>query len=109
MVPSPLERSGSIAGNKLPYSLSDGDGFDVNEINPELPEKFSIRVVVNGINGKEANFPDDNQKAIWQNEGKELILSYYMSTPNRFILTSNSSLTIDSLDVYIDGVKMILT
>lgn len=89
--------------------MSDGDGFDVTEINPELPEKFSIRVVVNGINGKDAHYPDDNKKAIWENAGKELQLLFFSSTPNRFTLISNSSLTINTFEVYIDGVKMNLT
>ena len=109
MVPLPPELSGSIVGNELPYSIINGGALDVFDINPPLPEIFSIRVVVNGINGKEANFPDDNQKAIWENEGKELKLSYDVSSPDIFSLISNSAFTINTLDVYIDGEKMTLT
>ena len=109
MVPSPPERSGSIVGNELPYSITNGGAFDVYDINPPLPEIFSIRVVVNGINGKYALFPDDNQKAIWENEGTELKLTYDVSSPDIFSLISNSAFTINTLDVYIDEEKMNLT
>lgn len=108
MVPSPPERSGSIETNKLPYSVINGGAFDVHEINPPLPENCEIRVVVNGINGKVAFLPIDNEKAIWENGGRELKLTYDASYPDSFSLISNSAFTINTLDVYIDGVKMTL-
>ena len=108
MVPSPPERSGSIETNKLPYSIINGGAFDVHEINPTLPETFEMRVVVNGINGKVASFPYDNEKAIWENGGRELKLIYDVSYPDSFELISNSDFTINTLDVYIDEEKMTL-
>lgn len=108
MVPSSPERSGSIETNKLPFSIINGGAFDVHEINPPLPETFEIRLVVNGINGKVAHFPDDNEKAIWENGGRELKLTYNVSYPDSLELISNSAFTINTLDVYIDGVKMTL-
>lgn len=108
MVPSSPERSGSIETNRLPYSIINGGAFDVHEINPQLPENFEIRVVVNGINGKLAHFPYDNEKAIWENGGRELKLSCDVSYLDSFSLISNSAFTINTLDVYIDEVKMTL-
>lgn len=108
VVPLPPERSGSIETNRLPYSIIKLGAFDVRDINPPLPENCEIRLVVNGINGKVAFLPIDNEKVIWQNEGRELKLIYNASYPDSLELISNSAFTINTLDVYIDGVKMTL-
>lgn len=109
MVPSPPERSGSISSNVLPHVLGDGEFFTVENIDPLLTESFSIRVVVNGIEGKEAHFPEDNDKVIWEDAGIELTLSLHPTERNFFELYNNTPFTINEFECYIDGVKMNLT
>lgn len=83
--------------------------FGVEDIDPLLTESFSIRVVVNGIEGKEAHFPEDNEKVIWEDAGKNLTLGMHPTERNFFELYNNTPLTIIQFECYIDGVKMNLT
>lgn len=89
--------------------MIDGSFFVVEDIDPLLTDSFSIRVVVNGIEGKEAHFPEDNNTVIWEDAGKKLTLEVH--TPQRyyFELHNNTPFTISEFECYIDGVKMNLT
>ena len=109
MVPSPPERSGSIASNVLPYSLINDSFFVVEDIDPLLTDSFSIRVVVNGIEGKEAHFPEDNNTVIWEDAGKKLTLVVHTPQRDFFELHNKEPFTISEFECYIDDVKMNIT
>lgn len=112
MVPSPPERRGVLkdpSGHPLtfPFEL-DGSRISVDEINPELPETFKIRCVINGVSGPELRYPEDKASAIWENEGNTLKWGKYPYGGYQIGFTSEQTFTINSFKLYIDGIKVIL-
>ena len=98
MVPLPPERSGSISSNVLPHALGDSEFFRVDHIDPLLTESFSIRVVVNGIEVKEAHFPEDSDAVIWEDAGINLIFGMHPTERNFFELYNNKPFTISEFE-----------
>ena len=112
MVPSSPERSASlqdVTGEILtfPYVLNNSK-IDVNDIDPELPETFTIRCVINGISGPEKRYPEDDNSVIWENEGNTLTWGKYSGGNYLIGLNTEQSITINSFELYIDGEKVVL-
>lgn len=112
MVPSPPQRSASILdenGNPqtYPFTLTNSQ-IDINDIDPELPETFTIRCVINGISGPEKRYPEDDNSVIWENEGNTLTWSKYPGGNYLIGLSTTGSITINSFELYIDGEKVLL-
>lgn len=112
MVPSPPERRASLQDNAgeiltLPYVLNDS-GIDVNDIDPELPETFTIRCVINGVSGPEKRYPEDDSSVIWENEGNTLTFGKYSGGNYLIGFSTTGSITINSFELYIDGEKVVL-
>ena len=112
MVPSPPERSGNLTdinGNPLtfPYVL-DASQINVDDIDPELPETFTIRCVINGVSGPEKRYPEDDGSVIWENEGNQLTWGKYPSGNYLIGFNTDQSVTINSFELYLDGEKVVL-
>ena len=112
MVPSSPERTASlqdISGEILtfPYVLTN-HSINVNDIDPELPETFTIRCVINGVSGPEKRYPEDEDSVIWENEGNKLIGGRYPGNNHLIVLNTTGTITINSFELYIDGDKVAL-
>lgn len=112
MVPLPPERRASLQDNKgeiltFPYVLNNS-AIDVNDIDPELPETFTIRCVINGVSGPEKRYPEDDNSVIWENEGNTLTWSKYPGGNYLIGFSTTGSITINSFELYIDGEKVVL-
>ena len=112
MVPSPPERRASLQDNSgeiltLPYVLNNSE-IDVNDIDPELPETFTIRCVINGVSGPEKRYPEDDNSVIWENEGNQLTWGKYPGGNYLIGFNTEQSITINSFELYIDGEKVVL-
>lgn len=112
MVPSPPGRSASLQDNQgnpltFPYVLNNSQ-VDVNDIEPELPETFTIRCVINGVSGPEKRYPEDDNSVIWENEGNQLTWSKYPRGNYLIGISTKQSVTINSFELYIDGDKVAL-
>lgn len=112
MVPLPPERSASLQDNQgnpltFPYALNNSQ-VDVNDIDPELPETFTIRCVINGISGPEKRYPEDDNSVIWENEGNQLTWGKYTGGNYLIGFYTTGSITLNSFELYIDGDKVVL-
>lgn len=112
MVPSSPQRSASLLGSDgypltFPYVLNKSQ-IEVNDIDPELPETFTIRCVINGISGPEKRYPEDDNSVIWENEGKQLMWGKYSAGNHLIGISTEQSVTINSFELYIDGEKVVL-
>ena len=112
MVPSPPQRIASLKdniGNPLtyPYVLNNSE-IDVDDIDPELPETFTVRCVINGISGPEKRYPEDDNSVIWENEGNTLTWGKYPGGNYLIGFSTTGSITINSFELYIDGEKVLL-
>ena len=112
MVPSSPERSASLqdlSGEKLtfPYVLTNRS-INVNDIDPELPETFTIRCVINGVSGPEKRNPEDVGSVIWENEGNKLIWGRYPGDNHLILFNTTGTITINSFELYIDGEEVAL-
>lgn len=112
MAPLPPVRIASLQDNQgnpltFPYVLNNSQ-VDVNDIEPELPETFTVRCVVNGISSSEARYPEDDGSVIWENEGKTLTFGKYPGGNYLMSFTATGSITINSFELYIDGEKVVL-
>ena len=75
-----------------------------------MPETFSCQFVVNGVPGPIANYSNgnfDNSK-IWESGSVYIDVTKYSDSPD-IDYAVYGNITINTLDVYIDGVKMNLT
>ena len=109
MVPSPPERSGVIGTPKFPVVYDPLVDLNIEEVTPLLPESFTIRLVVNGISGPEKHFPEERNDVMWSNGGVDITCEFEGSPVSYFALLNSAKITYQSLDCYIDGVKMNLT
>lgn len=112
MVPSSPQRIASLQDNTgeiltFPYVLNNSV-IDVNDIDPELPETFTIRCVINGISGPEKRYPEDDNSVIWENEGNTLTWGKYPGGNYLIEFVTEQSITINSFELYIDGEKVLL-
>ena len=110
MVPLQPSRRGSLNDNigyplTLPYVLTNSQ-IEVNDIDPELPETFTVRCVINGISGPEKRYPEDDDSVIWENEGNTLTWVKYPGGNYLITLSTTGSITINSFELYIDGDKV---
>lgn len=112
MVPSSPERRArleDINGEILtfPYVLNNSQ-INVNDIDPELPETFTIRCVINGVSGPEKRYPEDDNSVIWENEGNTLTWDKYAGGNYLIGFDTKQSITINSFELYINGEKVVL-
>lgn len=91
----------------FPYVLNNSQ-VDVNDIDPELPETFTIRCVINGVSGPEKRYPEDDNSVIWENEGNQLTWSKHPVGNYLIGISTTQSVTINSFELYIDGDKVVL-
>lgn len=80
----------------------------ITNIDPELPETFTVRCVINGIPSSVARYPEDNNGVIWENEGNNLTWQKYPGGNNLIVFYTPGSITINSFELYIDGDKVVL-
>lgn len=106
MAPSPPERSGIIGVNSFPAECDPDYDLNINDVTPLLPESFTIRLVVNGISGPEKRYPEEQNDVMWSNGGVDITCEFYGIPVNSFALYNRAQITYQSLDCYIDGVKM---
>ena len=109
MVPLPPQRSGVFNINSFPYVQDEGWDLDINNITPLLPESFTIRLVVNGISGPEKRYPEEQSDVMWSNGGVDITCEFSRSPVNSFAMYNSAKITYESVDCYIDGVKMNLS
>ena len=109
MVPSPPERSGTIDIFSFPFEQNAGWDLNIKNVTPLLPESFTIRLVVNGISGPEKRYPEEKSDVMWSNGGVDITCEFYVDPFNAFALYNSALITYESLDCYIDGVKMNLS
>lgn len=109
MVPLPPERSGVLSINSFPVEYNPNIDLNIDYVTPSLPESFTIRLVVNGISGPEKRYPEEKNDVMWSNGGVDITCEFYGSPVNSFALYNKAKITYQSLDCYIDGVKMNLT
>lgn len=109
MVPSPPERSGKYS-NQLPYIVSKTGNYSITSIKPSLPETYSCQFVVNGVPGPIANYSNSkfDKTKIWES-GSVFISAQEYPDFGDIDYQVSGEITINTLDVYIDGVKMNLT
>ena len=100
--------SGNIEGVTLPFVLEGGYSFVIELKQPLIPSTFKIRTVINGIQGHELTYPEQNNMVAWENDGNTLEFYRSSGTSRDLNFTANRTITVNSLDVYIDGVKMII-
>ena len=81
-------------------------GFSIELNDPLIPSTFKIRTVINGITGPELTYPEQNNMVAWENDGKTLNFNRSSGTSYNINYTANEAITVNSLEVYIDGVKM---
>ena len=106
MVPSPPQRSGIIDILSFPLVQTKDTDLNIIKVTPLLPESFTIRLVVNGISGPEKRYPEEEHDVMWSNGGVDITCEFYVSPFNSFALYNSAQITYESLDCYIDGVKM---
>lgn len=106
MVPLPPERSGTIQEHSFPLAQSVNTDLNIKNVTPLLPESFTIRLVVNGISGPEKRYPEEKSDVMWSNGGVDITCEFYNSPVDSFALYNSAQITYESLDCYIDGVKM---
>ena len=106
MVPSPPERSGTININSFPFEQASDWDLNIVNVTPLLPKSFTIRLVVNGISGPEKRYPEEKSDVMWSNGGVDITCEFYNSPVDSFALYNSAQITYESLDCYIDGVKM---
>lgn len=109
MVPSPPERSGRLNVSAFPLVQPSNTDLDITNVTPLLPQSFTIRLVVNGISGPERRYPEQEYELLWSNGGVDISCEYYGSPVNSFGLYNSAQITYESLDCYLDGVKMNLS
>ena len=109
MVPSPPERSGRLNVNSFPIVQEPDTDLDIVNVTPLLPNSFTIRLVVNGISGPEIRYPEQEGELLWSNGGVDIRCEYYGSPVDSFGLYNSAQITYESLDCYLDGVKMNLS
>ena len=81
-------------------------GFSIELNEPLIPSTFKIRTVINGIEGPELTYPEQNNMVAWENDGKTLDFNRSSGTSYNLNFTANETITVNSLEVYIDGTKM---
>lgn len=109
MVPSPPERSGTIQTPSFPLVQTANTDLNIINVTPLLPKSFTIRLVVNGISGPEKRYPEEKNDVMWSNGGVDITCEFYENPFKSFALYNSAQITYESLDCYIDGVKMNLT
>lgn len=100
--------SGYIEGVTLPFVLEGGYSFIIELNQPLIPSTFKIRTVINGIQGHELTYPEQNNMVAWENDGKTLQFYRSSGTSSSLNFIANGTITVNSLEVYIDGVPMIV-
>ena len=109
MVPSPPERSGKYSSS-LPYIVRVSENYSITSINPSLPETFSCQFVVNGVPGPIVNYSNSkfDKTKIWESGAVYISAQKYPGFDD-IDYGVYGEITINTLDVYIDGVKMNIT
>ena len=94
----------------LPYNVVESNYYSISSINPSLPDTFSCQFVVNGVAGPIANYSNEkfDNNRIWESGSVYIVVTKY-SDENVIRFAVYGDITINTLDVYIDGVKMNLT
>lgn len=90
----------------FPIEYSPNTDITITDVTPLLPESFTIRLVVNGISGPEKRYPEEKDDVMWSNGGVDITCEFYDGRFDMFALYNSAQITYESLDCYIDGIKM---